>query len=668
MAEFVREQRTGDSPGRILIVEAAAGRNRRRWVANRLQQEAAPLGARTFLVSCDFESGGPWAGVSQLFANLLPEMQANRPELIEHHDVELTNILPQIRRSLKPRNASLTDVAPEHERTRNYPADRAFRSVHGLIDLLDSWKSGASADQVWIIACDDYDKAGTMSSFFFRELMRRRSERLRLRLLVGVDCRKGEAARDSLSVVMPTEMIVLDLPAGPDTVEDSATAARLASELEERIGGDDVETQIHLPELIRLWRLAGRSDKVFWHRYLGLDTYNNLGLYSDALRYGDGLLELAAQHSLGDETWRWAILLKLIMSHIGLQHVETAMKLAEEEGLKLVEHHPDWGIELYYAMAMFYARYRKPRDLVKGEEYLERGLAAIAQANLSEIEFQFSYVYNRNGLAMIRNSQGRHQEAIDLCRRGIARLNAHLGPAQHRLHRSVLVYNIAQVYAALGSHNEAIEHYSAAIAKDPNYSEYYNDRGNAFLQLGRLEEACADYLKAIELSPPYYEVFTNLGQCYRRMDAMAEAIEWYSRAIDIEPGHVLALLGRAKAHEELGHVTEAISDYTAVLARDPELWEAVASRGVMHYEAGNLHASLADFDRAIELRPGQGDLYQNRATVLTDLGRYHEAAIDLQASLLLDPSEEDRRVLEARLEAVLRPVSGEDQLIESTVS
>ena len=116
------------------------------------------------------------------------------------------------------------------------------------------------------------------------------------------------------------------------------------------------------------------------------------------------------------------------------------------------------------------------------------------------------------------------------CRDCVDYLNTHLAADKHLLHRSVLLYNLAQVYNAIGSHDEAIEHYRAAITLDPNYSEYYNDRGSVFLHCGRLKEAEADYL-----SPPYFEVLTNLGQCYRLMGDMTKAIQTYSRALDIDP-------------------------------------------------------------------------------------------------------------------------------------
>lgn len=632
------------------VVEAAAGPARRRWIENRLEAAKAS-GIRTFYLRCQFTSGGPWAGVSELFFALFDDIQSQRPDLVERHSLELVYLMPHLRRSLTVKNPTLTDMSSHAERVRSYPADRAFRAVHGLIDLLDAWKKTACPDEPWLIACDGYDEAGAMGSCFFREVMRRRGKSLHLSMLLAVESGKGEEVGRSLKTSLSRlKMMALDLPAEPNPITDASTAERMATALEESIGEDPIETQIHLQELIRLWEEAGRPDKVLKYKWFGLDLYNTLGLYTDALRYADGLLECAFEHKPDNRHFHWSIMVKVLNALIGLQDTPATLKLAEGTARELAEPVPAWRSYLYYMLAMLYARYQKPRDLNKGEDYLERGLAALQEAKIPESELHFQTVFNRNGLAMVRNFQGRHQEAIELCRAGFDQLNKYLAADQHRLHRSVLVYNIGQVYFATGNHDEALKHYASAIAMDPNYSEYYNERGSIFLQLGRLNEALADYLKAIELSPPYFEVFTNLGQCYRRMGAMEDAIASYSRAIDIEPDHVLALLGRAKAHEELGHVEAAIADYNQALAHDDTLWEALASRGVMYYEAGNLQASLADFDSAIKAKPGESSLYENRATVLADLGRSKDAMRDLETVLTFNLPEEDKRAIQERLQ------------------
>jgi tetratricopeptide (TPR) repeat protein len=557
--------------------------------------------------------------VTELFSELLEEIQHDRPDLIERHALELVYILPLLRRSVTTHNPNLTDLAPSTERTRNYPADRAVRNVHGLIDLLDEWKTVACPTTPWAIACDSFDNASAMGSRFFRELMRRRSRQLNIRLILSVAPGNARSTQEQFDSSVQTESLAPQFYSAPPVPLDSVKAALAAAAFEEQIGDDELELRANLPRLIYLWKCANRPAKLLHYQFLALEIYNTLGLYADALRYGDGLLALVSQEAPTDYPLQWSIVLKTLMCHLGLDDVDAALQLTEEVGLPLAERDAGWRYQIFYLLAMMYARFRKPRDYAKGEEYLERSLAAIPESDSPEGERHFRYVFNRNGLAMIRNFQRRPEEAIELCRSGFAHLNKHLEADEHRLHRSILLYNIAQVYAVTGAYAEALEYFSATIDMDPNYSEYYNERANVLLQVDRLEEAKADYLRAIELSPPYFEVFTNLGQCYRRMGAMNDAIEQYSRALDLEPQHLLARLGRAKAYEESGEREPAIEDYSAAIALDATLWEAVASRGVLHYEAGRLSESLADLDAAIDLKPEVSDLHENRAIVLADL-------------------------------------------------
>jgi hypothetical protein len=71
---------------------------RAQWIEE-LPGECAQICARTFNLSCDFELGGPWAGVTELFSELLSEIQHDRPDLIERHGFELVYLLPLLRRS-----------------------------------------------------------------------------------------------------------------------------------------------------------------------------------------------------------------------------------------------------------------------------------------------------------------------------------------------------------------------------------------------------------------------------------------------------------------------------------------------------------------------------------------------------------------------------------------
>ena len=134
----------------------------------------------------------------------------------------------------------------------------------------------------------------------------------------------------------------------------------------------------------------------------------------------------------------------------------------------------------YYLLAMLHARFLPQRDLDRAATYLERALDLLPGAGLPDEERHFLTAFTMNGLAFVRLRQGRPEEAVRLCREAIALLDAHLRPHQHRLHRSVLLYNIAQVYAVSGPYEEALRYLSAALDVDPNYAEYYQERGSVW--------------------------------------------------------------------------------------------------------------------------------------------------------------------------------------------
>ena len=613
-----------------------------------------PDRADVIRVDSDLFVGGPWAGLRDLFSAVYSDMARSRPDLVSKHALELMYVLPYLRRHLVVATPTLTDLASPKERTRNYAADRAYRIVHGLIDMLEQWWLLSGLDTRHLFVVTHYDVAGSMTKKFLRELMRRKAKSSSVYILIETAGNDVLLLADFDSALLPCS-VALDstLASSHENKRFSQPCtASTAESLERELATDDIAAQDALPQILNAWTEAGVQAKILQWKYRALDTYNTQGLYEDSLRYGEGLLSLAKDYAPDDHNLIWSILIKTMMSHIGLQEVDKAILLAEGEATRMSEKYPKWKAQLHYLLGTFYARYSRPRNLSKGEEFLNAGLAALGDANLPEAEYQFQSVFNRNGLAMVRHLQGRHEDAISLCEDGIQKLNAHLSPSEHHLHRSVLLYNIAQVYAAARSYRKAVDYYSAAMDMDPYYSEYYNERGGLFLKLGEVNRAKADFLRAIELSPPYFEVFTNLGQAYREDGDLEEAIAAYSRSIELEPSQPLAFLGRGKTYETLGVISSAIADYTAALHCDAQLWDAYANRGVLFYNTGLLREAVNDFSQAITITPENPDLYQNRGTILAELGMVAEAVDDFQKMLDLNVTGDDADYARAQLNSL----------------
>lgn len=640
-----------ENSGAVLL----PGRNASRTLSVGTLSRMLPEESRLFILRCHFDEGGPWAGMRDFFRELLSGLDCEDSDLLSKHDYELVHILPDLKVTLGIRNPCLTDIASSEERVRNYPADRALRIIHGLIDLLIVLKEGAerTASQTWILLCADYDSAGHITQVFLQELMRRAGTRLRL-LLIPTISRNRET---DLSAAFSCQTLPFAIEP-PEKLQDpgKAEAVELAGAIEAQIGDDVLVSTGTIPDLIRLWKIAERSEKVLEWQYKALTAFNTLGLYEDAIRYGEPARESqkrAGDHPLAKAVG-WGIFFKLFMCYLGINSPESARRLAEEDLPKECEDDREaamW-VRVCYLLAMVHARYLPARDFATGEHYLELGLTYLEKAALSQSERYFLRAFNRNGLAMIRSFQGRPQEALDLCRGAWDLLDEHLDSEQHRLHRSVLLYNMAQVYSQTQAFDRAIENYTAAMRMDPNYSEYYNERGSLLLKLGRVEEAERDYHRAIALGPPYFEVWSNLGQCCRVRGRMEEAIAAYDRSLDLQPNQAMVWLVRAQALEALNKLDEAIDSYSRALSLLSTLWPALAGRAVLYYENGKLDHCLSDLHRAITLAPHEPELYQNRAVALTDLGRRQEASSDLRRYLELQPDAADRADVEARLHAL----------------
>lgn len=215
------------------------------------------------------------------------------------------------------------------------------------------------------------------------------------------------------------------------------------------------------------------------------------GVYQAGLRYAEEIeAHLAHIRALFPATHAFAAT-SVYFCYLSCGHVDRAYQVMMKGVIGGIQSLPSLS-QAHYLLAMLHARFFPQRDLVKAVEHLEQGLALLKNAELPEDVYFFQYVFLNNGLAYVRAQQKRAEEAIALCRDGLELLNQHLKPDVHRLHHSVLMYNIAQVYADTHQYTEAIHTLTATLQLDPNYLEYYNERGTLYFKLDQFSEAEQD--------------------------------------------------------------------------------------------------------------------------------------------------------------------------------
>ncbi|HLO83548.1 MAG TPA: tetratricopeptide repeat protein [Nostocaceae cyanobacterium] len=633
--------------GKVIVLEANAGQSRREYLQQILNQDAS---ANTWLVRCDRHEAGPWSGLNELLINLLSQVQSIAPDLITKHDYELTRVMPEWQKIIAVRYPCLTDISPQQEQIRNYPADRAFRIIHGVINFLLEWFEKSQSSR-WVIACDRFDCSGGLVRIFFGELMRRCRQKIDLTLIVAIspECNQsdvlGKFKREYLG-----EHLCLNLTADETDISQSEIAD-LAAKLQRQLEDDLIEQETHLPKLINYLRLSNQPAVALKYQIKAAHLYTRRGFYEDALEHAQLAFAELERNYPEDIDRLWSVSAILYSCYLALDKPTLALETITNAMQKTDNH--QFLSQGYFMLAMLYIRALPGRDLSQAEKYLDQGLVELEQTDLSAEFKLFQTTFNRNGMALVRHRQGQPQAAIEICEWCYQQVNAVIQPDQHLLYRSVLLFNIAQVYDFTGNFSQALEYLTDAIAIDPNYSEYHNLRGNIHFKLGNLADALTDYQRAIELSAPYPEVWANIGQCHRYTGNLPAAIEAYSIALDLQNNQFSILVARAQVLEMVGQLEAALSDYNQALSLDANQPLVLANRAILLYELGEIAAAVADLNQAIALEPENADLYQNRAIACIANGDIDTAVRDLQTYLNLRPDADDRQDVENQLVSYL---------------
>ena len=436
------------------------------------------ISERTFILDARFSQAGAWAGVEDLLDAAYAEMlSSGGRSTIDQHSYELHMVLQSRRAEIPLVRASLTELAEGSERTRNFPLDRAYRIVHGLVDFVLAWKEACGSAESWLLIIRRHDEAQHLARRFFSELTRRGRTRL-IRTVV-------EAAGSScwLDKETPTD--------------ERGVAAAFARPLPERDAEDVIgllkthadpfhDMQVmerHHPVLLDYFEKTNDPINGARTALRALCLYNHFGYYHESASFVDAVLPYFEELVGGDEDARWNYVGNIFQAMVMVGKVDDVRRLIEGSAGDVLLR-PDLRARMHYLLAIVHLRYADVTDLEAAEAHIIKALACMeaVPADMPQHERAFLTVFIENGLAFLRVRQRRPQDAITLCQHGYATLLRDLGDEAHRLHRSVLQYNTAQVYAALGDTRTAIEHYDRAIVMDPNYSEYHNESGNLLLR------------------------------------------------------------------------------------------------------------------------------------------------------------------------------------------
>jgi tetratricopeptide (TPR) repeat protein len=193
--------------------------------------------------------------------------------------------------------------------------------------------------------------------------------------------------------------------------------------------------------------------------------------------------------------------------------------------------------------------------------------------------------------------------------------------------RAAYIYNeLGLVLLAMGATDQAVDHFSRAIALSPTWALPHNNLGIGYSQKDSLDEARQYYLKAIELKPDLASAYTNLGNLYFNLEQADSAEMMYQRAIAHNPAdkanyYFMGLLLSALD----GRQSEAILFYQKALELDNDYPEVCYELGNWFFVGEQPDSAELMYKRAILLNPDFTEAYLFLGLLYFENNRLEEA-------------------------------------------
>jgi tetratricopeptide (TPR) repeat protein len=198
----------------------------------------------------------------------------------------------------------------------------------------------------------------------------------------------------------------------------------------------------------------------------------------------------------------------------------------------------------------------------------------------------------RLGAARICGQLGRHPEALDYARQGLA-LAAELPKPPTVLVSDLHIAEGASL-GGLGKVDEGIEAYRKAVAATPDRFAAHFTLASFSSNHRKLETARESFERALEIRPGNLEATTGLGFVHQQAGRPDEALECFERALEANPTHAPALSGIAEVHMAKGRTEEALESARALVTVAP-------NAGFAYYTLARALTGVGQYDEALRV-------------------------------------------------------------------
>lgn len=190
-------------------------------------------------------------------------------------------------------------------------------------------------------------------------------------------------------------------------------------------------------------------------------------------------------------------------------------------------------VQANYMLSMLYLRHH-PKHLLsieKASSYLQKAYNVLLEDKNISLDTNFEKVFNRNGYALVLFKKGHVESALALLKEQLQILN--MSSEKHFMHKTVIMYNLAQCYLKMGNTEDAIRTFEELINLDPLFPEYQIELAQVIANIDP-KRAIEIISKSLNLDPIISENYSTLGYCYDKLNQLKKSEKNYAKAYQLD--------------------------------------------------------------------------------------------------------------------------------------
>jgi len=142
-------------------------------------------------------------------------------------------------------------------------------------------------------------------------------------------------------------------------------------------------------------------------------------------------------------------------------------------------------------------------------------------------------------------------------------------------------------------------HHALKVTKNNDLA--HNNLASALFYEGKINEALEHFSQAIAIAPGAQMPYYNRGTLYAQQGLYQQAVDDFTRAISLLPKNVQAYNNRGVVLTKMGLYQKALDDFNEAIRLKPDLSELYNNRAVVYFKQNNFRQGCTDVKKACEL-------------------------------------------------------------------